>query len=246
MVQNDADALYDLMASRRVSEQVGAMEDELEPKVWTAPTDEADAEDNPMGIPFWVQKNKTTGITGGWNGGDPSGFTNGAGGITVASAPGWNNYTGAYTAISNEDLIKILRRAMYKLRFKAPGILGKDIPKERMNTHLLMGLEMQLDLVDVAKNNNDRLGWDLGKGDMETKFYGHGLEIVPYLDNDTDNPIYLIDYNTLFPITLKGDRFRESKPKIDDKNHNCYVVFTDLTYQYVCTNRKRNGVICSV
>lgn len=244
MVMNDASALFDLMAARHASEYIGALEDELEPKLWGAPVSEEDAKNTPMGIPFWIQKDPTTTPGGAWNGGNPSGFTSGAGGVDVASYPGWKNWTAGYTDISNADLFRVLRYSFAKLNFKKPRILNKG--QSEMNTkrtHIYCGLDSKLDAVDAARNNNDSIGWDLGAGDMEAKFYGHELEYVPYLDNDSDAPFYLVNEDTLYPITLKGDRFRESEPMISNDHHNCYAVYTDLTYQYVCDNRKANGVV---
>lgn len=243
MVQNDPDALVDLMGSRRASEQVGALDD-LEEKGWSAPTDETDAEENPMGIPFWIQKNASS--TGAFEGGDPSGFTSGAGGLAVASYPNARNYTDVYSAFTDEDVVKKIRRAMFRMRYKRPAILNKDIKAENYGgTRICVNLETKLSLVDIAKNNNDSMGWDLAVGDKEMRFYRHTFDYVPYLDADTDNPIYFIDEDTLYPVVLKGDRFVESEVR-NTESHDYFTVFTDLTYQYVCDNRRHNGVIVQV
>lgn len=244
MVQNDPDALFDLMAARHASEQIGFLEDVLEPALWGAPTSEEDAQTTPMGIPFWIQKDADTTPAGDWNGGDPSGFSNGAGGLPTATYSGWKNWTAGYTDISNADLFRKMRYSFKKLGFKKPRILNKgQMAESTRNTHLYCGLDTQLDAVDVARTNNDSIGWDLGAGDGETKFYGHELEYIPYLDNDSDAPIYMVNTDTLFPLVLKGDRFRESEPMMSNEQHNCFAVYTDLTYQYACDNRRRNGVI---
>jgi len=247
MVQNDPDALIDLLGSRRASEQVGALDD-LEAKGWGAPTDSTDAEEIPMGIPFWVQKKLTGGTypTGGFEGGDPSGFTGGAGGLDVSSYPNAQNYTAVFSAWTDEDCIDKLQRAMFKMKYKRPAILNKDIKAEDYSkTKLFVGLDTKLQILNIAKSNQDSLGWDLGVGADEMRFYRHTLDYAPILDSDTDYPIYLLDMNTIFPIVLKGDKFHETEVR-NSQSHDYFTIHNDLTYQYVCSNRRHNGVICKV
>ena len=75
-----------------------------EENLWSAPTGTTDT--RPMGIPFWIQKDATTTVGGGFNGGDPSGFTAGAAGVDSDTYPRWKNWTFGYTNVATDDLIK--------------------------------------------------------------------------------------------------------------------------------------------
>ena len=244
LMATDEGEILDLMGARRVTEQLNAL-DVLEGGLWGAPTSPTDGQNTPQGIPFWVQKRSSSAtLNGSWDGRDPAGFTDGAGGMSYATIPESANYAAEYTVVSDDDLVRKLREAILRMRFRKPKMLTTDLPAEGFpNPHIYTTLEMKLDLVDLAKENNESLGWDLGKGDAETTFYKHPFDDVDFLAADTDNPIYLIDLDTIVPYVLRGDRFRETGPKMSDDKHNVYAVYEDLTYQYACPNRRKNAVL---
>ena len=66
---------------------------------------------------------------------------------------------------------------------------------------------------------------------------------VPKLDDDTENPVYGIDITSFFPVVLAGDYLRESSPAKAAKQHNVFEVFVDLSYNFLCIDRRRNFVI---
>jgi len=56
----------------------------------------------------------------------------------------------------------------------------------------------------------------------------------------------MIDHSTFNPVVLKGDVLRESKPSNSgSRQHNVFETFVDLTYNYVCVDRRRSGVLHS-
>ncbi len=65
---------------------------------------------------------------------------------------------------------------------------------------------------------------------------------VPKLDERSDDPVYMLDHSTFYPVILRGDYLRESDAIRAPNQHNIYQVFTDLTYNYLCVDRRRNGV----
>jgi len=56
-----------------------------EQNLWTAPTSSTDK--RPMGIPYWLVKDATTTPGGAFNGGNPSGFSAGAAGLSSTTYP---------------------------------------------------------------------------------------------------------------------------------------------------------------
>jgi len=232
-------ALFDLLKERWKAEQLGALE-ELEEKLWVAPASPAEAQTVPGGIPFWIQKN--TSSTGGFEGGNPSGFSDGAGGIDSTTYTGWQNYTDTYTNVTNDDLMDKMTWAMRKMKFKRPQVLNKGIMEEGpKGTRIVTNYDVKKAMDVLVRNNNDSLGYDLAT--REPVFRGTEVEWIPYLDADSDNPIYLIDMDAFGARVLDGDYFAETKVQNADR-HNVFSVMTDLTYQYVCMNRRKVGVIC--
>jgi hypothetical protein len=63
---------------------------------------------------------------------------------------------------------------------------------------------------------------------------------VPKLDADTTNPIYFPDLATFYPVCLKGDYLRETGPIMSKDQHNAWKNFVDLTYNFICIDRRRN------
>jgi len=68
---------------------------------------------------------------------------------------------------------------------------------------------------------------------------------VPKLDSDSQNPVYGVDHSTFYPVCLTGDYLRESEAKPAPSQHNVFQVFVDLTYNYLCIDRRRNWVLAT-
>jgi hypothetical protein len=241
--QNNPKKMFNLLKTRRASIQLASM-DTLEAGLWSAPSDSEDAETTPKGIPFWVQKDDTASGNGEFTGGDPSGFTNGAGNLASSTYSGWQNWVGNYALINDDDLITKLQAAFLNMNYQAPGGHAKDVPANQKlgDVKLYTNQEVWLACKKVAKQQNDQVGFDLDPVGNPT-FNRRQFEYVAYLDADANNPIYLIDLDVFGAHYLKGDYWRETGPGPVAGRHNTIGMFLDLSYQWVCTNRRRCGVI---
>jgi len=85
------------------------------------------------------------------------------------------------------------------------------------------------------------LGFDLWGGDP--LFNKIKIEYVPKLNADTDQPMYFIDLNTLYPVILKGDNFVRTKPQAVSEMHRVRAVFVDATFNFFCKDRRRQACI---
>jgi len=240
--RNNPEGLYDLLKARRVSEQL-AMVDTLEDGLWSAPADSEDAKLTPMGIPFWIQKNDSATTNGGWDGGDPTGFASGAGGLAVATAPGWKNYVCNYDAVSDTDLFRKMNYAAERLNFRMPE-LAKDLPKDKKpDLRAFCNLETKIAIKEkLLDRQTGMVGWAVDPVKDKVTFMGAPLEYVPALDADSDDPIYLVDMGCFMPLARKGDYFQETGPGPVAGAHNTIAMFIDLSYQWVCVNRKKCAV----
>lgn len=249
-------SINDTVKPRRQAAMLDLAE-ELEAKAWQVPnsTDKL----NPYGLPYWIVYNATTGFNGGYPTG-PDGVAHTAiGGLNLTESPKFKNYTAQYAAVSKQDLLPKMRTALRKTNFRSP------LTKEEMSTPRGNDRRYYIDEVtasafeDIGESQNENLGRDLapftgGSGhggvqdvDGTLTFKKNPLVYVPQLDDTAvytaaTNPIYQIDHAVFYPVVLKGDYLRESGPFMAPNQHNFYRTFLDLTYQFLCVNRRRCAV----
>ena len=88
----------------------------MEEALWSAPASSTQDPKVPAGIPFWVQKELPLKPFG-FNGGNPSGFSAGAGGLDSDAYPNWKNGTFRYDALSQDDALSKWSEACHKCYF---------------------------------------------------------------------------------------------------------------------------------
>jgi hypothetical protein len=247
VMMNKGDSLiFNVIQPRRDGAMIDLVE-MLEDYAWSSPavTDKL----LPYGLPYWIVKNATTGF----NGGAPSGHTL-VGNVSLTDSPTFKNYTALYTALTKADGIKAMRTAHRKIRFKSP-IAGNDYSKPLADNYRIYCNETSiLAFEDVGEAQNENLGRDVASvhgGDVKTSaaggimFRGHPICWIPKLDADTTNPIYMIDHSTFMPYVLKENFMRETVIKPSQEQHNTVRVYIDLSYQYLCIDRRRNAVLAT-
>lgn len=230
--------IVELVKTRRADAMID-LADTLEDCFWNKPVDSTD-ETTPYGIYYWAVKNATTGF----NGGNPSGFTSGAGNLSSSTYTRHANYTAQYASITKSDLVKKMRTAYRKIGFKSPIDIpsyarGKDRYVIYTNETGISGLE------DLGENQNENLGRDIASMDGRIVFRGNPVRWVPQLDNDSEDPFFFINWAVLAPVCLEGEYMNESGPMLAANQHTTYRVFTDLTWNLQCTNRRRLACIAT-
>lgn len=225
--------ILNVIKPRRIASLLGMVE-ELEEKAWaTAPatTDKR----TPWALKYWLVANATTGF----NGGAPSGHTT-VGGVNPTTTPNFKNYTGTYGAVAPRDLVKSMKTAFRKCRFVSPvshpDYRGKIRDRYRVycNEVTVSGFE------DVATAQNSDHGKDVATMEGQTYVSGYPIIYIPSLDDDTTYPVVGVDHATFYPVCLKGDYLRETGPDKAKDQHNAWNCFVDLTYNYLCVDRRRN------
>ena len=88
MNEGNTEQIVNLIMSRRFDARLGMLELK-EDQLWSKPADSTNKDDI-WGFPQWVVKNATVGFTGG----NPAGFSGGAGGLDTATYANWKNYSG--------------------------------------------------------------------------------------------------------------------------------------------------------
>lgn len=239
-LMNTADSLVVNVIKPRREAAMIRLTEIIENAAWAAaPTSSTTTE--PYGIKYWVVKNATTGF----NGGAPSGHTT-VGGITLTNS-NYKNYTALYTSVTKADLVSKMQVAMMKCMFE-PAMPGSGYDSgngERyriyVNTDTIQSLRA------IGEGQNENLGRDISNkayGPGGLMFEGFPIVRVPHLDADSTNPVYGIDHSVFKVGVLAGDFFRESQNKAP-RQHDSVQYFVDLTYNYVCYDRRRQFVLAT-
>jgi len=227
--------IYNVIKPRRAAAMIDLVE-EIEDKAWSAPT--ASNKTEPYGLPYWVVKNSVTGFTGDV----PAGHTT-VGGITPSNTPKFKNYSGQYVSVTKADLVKKLRTAHRKCGFKSP-ITIQDYRGTKGQRYRNYVNETTISSVEeVGESQNENLGRDIASLDGTITFRNHPIIWIPKLDADTTNPWFGVDHSTFYPCCLSGDYLRESEVKASPNQHNVYQVFVDISYNFICLDRRRNWVL---
>ena len=252
--------INDTVKPRRIAAMIELAE-ELEAKAWQVPntTDKL----NPFGLPYWIVYNATTGFTGGYPTGPDAVAHTSIAGLNLTETPKFKNYSAQYSAVSKTDLLPKMRTALRKTNFKSP-VTTEDMSTPRGKDRRYYTDEVTCsELENVGEAQNENLGRDLapmeagmassrGKGgvtevDGTLTFKKNPIIYVPQLDDTAvytaaTNPIYQIDHAVFYPVCLKGDFLRETGPERNPQQHNMWRTFIDLTYNFICVNRRRCAV----
>ena len=204
-----------------------------EEHLWTDPA----VAGEPYGIPYWIKKDSTEGF----NGGDPA--LGPAAGVATATYPRWKNYTFAYTSVSTSDMVDKVKRAIYKTKFMAPHAHPQLGYGNAENYHFYTTYEVRSKLERIAESRNDNHGTDVAKYINKVTIAGIPVDAVPYLDaNDTQDPIYGVNWKVFKPFVKKGCNGRRTGPFRSAKQHTVREVHIDTWYNFCCYNRRNTFV----
>lgn len=239
--QRGGTAIVDLIQTKYVGMMVSFYE-LLEEILWGSPLVSDSV--TPHGISFWIQKG-TTGQEG-FYGLDPSGYTAGRANILSSSYERWANYFADYDNITKEDLIRKMRKGHRKTRFVSP--LSHAQPD--LNAATRNGIYTNDSVIglmeEILETQNMNLGQDIDSMGGRTLFKGTPLTYAPYLDSDTSNPIYMIDWQWMAIGTMPGWENNLTAPYMVPNKHLVSRVDLDATLELVCTNLRRQAVFAVV
>lgn len=231
--------------------------DLMEQTFWGSPTYATD-DVTPAGIKFWIQRQANgsgthgagTNPMGGFDGMDPSLPASAAdstatsvsrANLSSGTYARWANWAAQYADVSKADLVKKMRYAARKTDFKSPLNLAE--PKLGKGRAIYCGIDTLTALEDLLEAQNMNLGNDIAAKDGKTLFKGNPVYHVPYLDDDAQDPVYMIDWSTLVLGILAGWDKKVSKPMEVANSHNVRQVFLDASLNFVCTNLRNQAVI---
>ncbi len=207
----------------------------MESNFWAAPS--ASDPKTPYGIPYWIGKNATKGFTGGVL----SGFSTVAG-LSPTTYPNWNNWAAPYTAVSRDDFIRQAREAATKTDFMPP-VDGIPSPNTGDDYGFYTNYAVIQPLEEAVESQNDNLGKDVASMDGKTLFRRVPVTWVPWLERDTTNPMYGINWGWLKTYILEGEWMKETHLPYTPGQHTVASYFIDLTYNFISKNRRCHLVL---
>lgn len=252
--------IYNLLKQRRMN-AYREFADLLEEVAWQTPTSSSD-DLKPLGIPAWLTMPDTdpaegagafTGYLPNYWSDSESTFTT-CGGIACSSTsnPRWANYYEDHGGKLDSTLLKRLRRAFRKTKFQTPMFAKQAIDPNSgfSNFRLYTNNDVLDELEEIAQKSDDQLGYDLGKYAGKTIFKGIPFMYVDVLDTSKQyvygsDPIFGVNHNHFYPVCLSGEYFRQNKPMSKVGQHNVLTVYIDLSYAYICDNRRTAGFLIS-
>ena len=229
--------IFNVIEPRRAGAMVNLVE-VLEQKAWDTAPNTATNKTDPFGILYWVVKaSGTPSFQGGYAGSNTD-----VAGVSLTDSPTFKNWTGQYVLNTKADLIKKMRTMHRKVRFRSPVKSSDYATSENyriyVNETTISGFE------DIGESQNENLGRDIASIDGGyLTFRKNPIRWIPYLDADTSNPVYFINHATFFPVCLAGDYLHESEPIRSNTQHDWFTVHVDMSYNYLCLDRRRNGVL---
>lgn len=252
LAQKGGHGYIDLIKSR-VVEALEAWATIIEEKFWSTPTNSTDTL-VPFGIPYYLNKLNSGVTTGGFSGytirfGDASTGTTCAG-IDASTETKWRNYADVYTTVDNA-LLKKFRTAFRTTTFRPPSFIqnpGEDANIDRM---ICTGGAVFDSLCDLADKRDDNHTPDELMGGVRVRTDGIGniringypLLYVPYLDSDTDVPIYCLDTAKMKAVVQEGYWMKEKEPMVSPFQHTVLVVYVDGKCCILCLNRRTSGFV---
>lgn len=208
----------------------------MEANFWNAPSS-TDSK-TPLGVPYWVTKNATAGF----NGGQLTGYTTTAS-LSSTTYPNWSNYTAPYTAVSRDDFIRAARKAATFVDF-SPSVDG--IPSAQIGSSdwgMFTNYGVIAPLEEALESQNDNLGKDVASMDGKVMFRRAPVTWVPFLERDTTNPLYMLDFSWFKTYILRGWWMKETNLPYTPGQHTVASHFIDCTYQFVAKNRRTSAVL---
>jgi len=252
--------VYDLLSSRRKN-CFREFADLLEEAAWRTPS-ASDDDREPHGIPGWLVQADADSCTGAFEGyvgdyttsADAQSAYSTVGGLSCTTVVNtrWANWYYDHNGNLDYGLLKKLSEAFRKTKFQAPIIAKQalDPQSDFSNFRFYTSNNVIAELEDLATKADDRLGADLGK-------YAGALvyKQLPFIyvdDLDTEltyvrgkDPIYGVNHNHFYPIILADRNFVINKPMNKVGQHDVFTVYIDVSYAYMCDNRRHAGFLLS-
>jgi hypothetical protein len=231
--------IVDLIQTKYVGMMTSFFE-KMESYLWGKPATSAD-ERTPYGIAYWVTKGATASTFGSFTGLDPTGFSAGRAGKSSTDYPRWANYAAPYTGVTKNDLVRKMRDAHRLTAFRSP-VSHANPDLGAMRNGIYTNNAVIGTMEEILEDQNMNLGNDMASKDGRTVFKSTPITYAPYLNLDSENPVYMLDWKWLAIGCLSGWENNLTSPYMVADKHNVRRVDLDATLQMVCTDLRHQAV----
>lgn len=239
-VMNRGDAqIIDHIKAQRDAAYISAAK-LMETQGFEKPTDSTDTE-SLWGYKYWITRATST-ASDRFTGGVPSGFSD-KGGLSPTTYDEWRNWSAVYSAVNEDDFVKLAKEAMMDTDWESPIDSSIDGSDRGMVNQILVGKALLLELERHAKQSNDQVGTNLTFAMGKTMIAGNAPKYCRHLDSDTQQPAYFINKNTFYFAAKQGHFFIETKPKELPDRPFCQGVDIGLMGNFFCDDLRKNGVL---
>lgn len=183
-------------------------------------------------------------------GADPTNYSGGAAGLTVADCPEWAHAVAGYNTVSDDDLFDKLHEFRLRVNYFVPeGVKSLDsaTPKRCIMTQH----PTYLDWARVQTAANDNLRNDVGMWRGALNFMSTPVKILPVIsepgsaETPTDHALcYDLDLNTIKFIMHSAKNFDMQTMQKADTPGTVHA-YREGYAQMVCINRRKNLVLAS-
>ncbi len=245
---------YISLIKTKVTDALWAWADLIEERGWKTPVSASDSL-YPYGIPYYLNK-LTAGQSAGFNGktivfGDGTTGTICAG-LDANTEEKWRNYADTYSVVDN-SLLRKFRTAFRKTRFAPPRFITNPGADAETNRMIYSGGDVYDALADMLDKRDDNTTPEDMMGSVRIRLNsagvpfinGHPLVYIPILDDDSDNPIYAVDWTKIRTVVQDGYWLNEKKARISANQHTVLVIYVDGRCCILCLNRRTAGFVIS-
>jgi hypothetical protein len=190
--------------------------DDIKEDFWSAPASSSDTT-SPIGPFGWITMGDDN-DTGSFSGGNPyylDGNTYTKGGQSASTYSRLKSYYVDHNGVLDSTLLDKIADADLSTSFEVPIIPGQQAVGDVGNMSVVRytSKNVIINIEKVARNYDDRVGYDLGKYRGETTYKG-----IPFRYNDIfdtastylygTDPIVAIDWKVMYPVIVKGWKFK--------------------------------------
>lgn len=238
LVNKGKAVVFNVIKPRRINAMI-SMVQLLETHAWASP---ALADTHlPFGVFYYIVYNASEGF----NGDVPTGHTTVAGVTPSDHGSRYMNYTAQFTDVTRDDLIAKWTKAQWLTNWKSPVTVKDYRGANGSRYRWYMHYDTAVAIATYAEQQNENLGKDVASMDGRATFLGHPIVRIHAFDDlaSGSEPIVGIDHSCFETHVLAGDYLRETPSLRAGNQHNVYRSFVDLTYNYLCTDRRRQIMI---
>lgn len=214
----------------------------MESAIYNQPTGPDESPFGILGLPHWLVLD-TALTTPSFTGGNPSGFTAGAAGLSSATYSGWDNLTWGFTTI-DWNFVESLFSAFALGNFEAPD----PYPASKTGKSGYF-FKTTLDNINKMRNllrsANENYGKDV-MGFANVVLNSQELKFSSYLTQTaTNNIFYAVNKAHLGFKSQKGKEGRWTKPITRPDANSVRDVFKSSWIQGWCDDRRQAGFVCA-